>query len=119
MVKYASNTFHSLQVGFANELGTLCKNLGVDTDAVTRIFTSDTKLNISSAYLSSFLAFGGSWLPKDLRALTYRAKELDLKLPLLDAIAISNTEHVNRAFDGILLTGKRNTSLPGLKLQRR
>lgn len=117
MVKYTSNAFHALKVGFSNEMGTLCKNLGVDTEAVTRIFISDTRLNISPSYLSPGFAFGGSCLPKDLRALTYRAKELDLQLPLLESIATSNTEHVNRAVDGILQTGKRNISLLGLSFK--
>src|SRR5258707_14569144 len=98
-------------------MGTLCKYLGVDTEAVTRIFTSDTRLNISPAYLSPGFAFGGSCLPKDLRALTYRGKELDLQLPLLESIVASNTEHVNRAVDGILQTGKRNISLLGLSFK--
>ena len=109
MVKYVSNAFHALKVGFANEIGTLCKNLGVDAEAVTRIFTSDTKLNISPAYLSPGFAFGGSCLPKDLRALAYRAKELDLSLPLLESIVSSNAEHLERAVEMVLRAGKTMT----------
>jgi GDP-mannose 6-dehydrogenase len=117
MLKYVSNAFHALKVGFANEIGTLCKTLGVDTEAVTRIFTSDAKLNISSAYLSPGFAFGGSCLPKDLRALTHRAKELDLSLPLLESITPSNAEHVNRAVDAIVLSGKKKISVLGLSFK--
>lgn len=90
MVKYISNAFHAVKVTFANEVGSLCKQLGVDTEAVTKIYTSDTKLNVSSAYLSPGFAFGGSCLPKDVRALMYRAKELDVELPLLSAVLPSN-----------------------------
>ena len=117
MVKYVSNSFHALKVGFANEIGTLCKNLGVDTDAVTRIFTSDTKLNISPAYLSPGFAFGGSCLPKDLRALVCRAKEFDLSLPLLESVLHSNSEHVSRAVDAILRSGKKKVSVLGLSFK--
>jgi GDP-mannose 6-dehydrogenase len=117
MVKYVSNAFHALKVGFANEIGTLCKNLGVDTEAVTRIFTSDTKLNISSSYLSPGFAFGGSCLPKDLRALTYRAKELDLSLPLLGSISSSNSEHLERAVEMALQPGKARIAILGLSFK--
>jgi GDP-mannose 6-dehydrogenase len=117
MIKYASNMFHAVKVGFANEMGTLCKHLGIDTEAVTRVFTADTRLNISPAYLSPGFAFGGSCLPKDLRALSYRAKELDLKLPLLEALLPSNAEHLNRAVDAVLQTGKRQVSLLGLSFK--
>lgn len=117
MVKYASNVFHAVKVGFANEIGTLCKHLAVDTETVTKIFTSDTKLNVSSAYLSPGFAFGGSCLPKDLRSLKYRAKELDLRLPLLEALMPSNAEHVNRAVDAVLHTGKKKVSLLGLSFK--
>jgi GDP-mannose 6-dehydrogenase len=117
MVKYTSNVFHAVKVGFANEMGTLCKHLGVDTETVTRIFTSDTKLNISAAYLSPGCAFGGSCLSKDLRALAYRAKELDLSLPLLEALMPSNAEHLNRAVDAVLQTKRKKVSLLGLSFK--
>lgn len=117
MVKYVCNSFHALKVGFANEIGAICKQLSVDADAVTRIYTSDTRLNISKAYLTPGFAFGGSCLPKDLRALTYRAKELDIKLPLLESIMPSNNEHIERAVDAILRTGKRKVALLGLSFK--
>jgi len=106
-----------VKVGFANEMGTLCKHLGVDTETVTRIFLADAKLNISPAYLSPGFAFGGSCLPKDLRALGHRARELDLKLPLLEALIPSNVEHLNRAVDAVLRTHKKKISLLGLSFK--
>ena len=117
MVKYVSNVFHAVKVGFANEIGTLCKHLGVDSEAVTKIFTSDHKLNISPAYLSPGFAYGGSCLPKDLRAITHRAKELDLTLPLLEALTPSNAEHVNRAVDLVLRTNCRKIAMLGLSFK--
>ena len=117
MVKYVSNAFHAVKVSFANEVGTLCQHLGLDTNAVTRIYTSDTKLNISPAYLSPGFAFGGSCLPKDLRALSYRAKELDLALPLLDSVLRSNAMHVDRAVDAVLRTGKKKIAVLGLSFK--
>ncbi|MBZ5718766.1 MAG: UDP-glucose/GDP-mannose dehydrogenase family protein [Acidobacteriia bacterium] len=117
MVKYVSNAYHALKVGFANEIGTLCKHLGVDAQVVTSIFTSDTKLNISPTYLSPGFAFGGSCLPKDLRALGYRAKELDLSLPLLESILPSNQEHVDRAVEAVLHTKKKRVSVLGLSFK--
>jgi GDP-mannose 6-dehydrogenase len=117
MVKYVSNVYHAVKVGFANEIGTLCKNLGVDTQKVTEIFTSDHKLNISPAYLFPGFAFGGSCLPKDLRAITYRAKELDLSLPLLEALTASNVEHVNRAVEAVLQTNRRKVAMLGLSFK--
>jgi len=117
MVKYVSNTFHALKADFANEIGTLCKHLNVDTESVARIFTSDSKLNVSAAYLSPGFAFGGSCLPKDLRALNYRAKELDLYLPLLDSIERSNSQHLERAAEMILQTGKTKIAVLGVSFK--
>jgi GDP-mannose 6-dehydrogenase len=117
MVKYFSNCYHALKVGFANEMGTMCKHLGVDAQAVTTIFTSDTKLNISPAYLSPGFAFGGSCLPKDLRAIIYKAKELDLKLPVLESLMPSNAEHIDRAVDMVMSTGKKKIAQLGLSFK--
>ena len=117
MVKYLSNAFHAVKVVFANEVGTLAKNLGVDAEAVTEIFTSDTRLNISPAYLSPGFAFGGSCLPKDVRALTYRAKELDLRLPLLESLLPSNLEHIDRAVEAVIGTGKKKIAQLGLSFK--
>jgi GDP-mannose 6-dehydrogenase len=117
MAKYASNAFHALKISFSNEIGTLCKVLDVDAAEMTRIFLSDTKLNASSAYLQPGFAFGGSCLPKDLRALNYRAKERDLHLPLLQSILASNTEHLSRAVAAVLQSGKRHVSVLGLSFK--
>ena len=117
MVKYLSNAFHAVKVTFANEVGTLCKSLGVDAQAVTEIFTSDTRLNISAAYLSPGFAFGGSCLPKDVRALTYKAKEPDLKLPMLESLLPSNSEHVERAVEAVMRTNKRKVAQLGLSFK--
>lgn len=117
MVKYVSNTWHAVKVAFANETGTLAKELGVDAEALIEIFTADNKLNISSAYLKPGFAFGGSCLPKDIRALTYRAKELDLSLPLFESILFSNEDHLQRALDMILATGKRKIAVLGLSFK--
>src|SRR6267378_1217329 len=117
MVKYVCNAFHAVKVGFANEFGVLAKQLGVDTEEVTKIFTSDTSLNISPAYLSPGFAFGGSCLPKDLRALVHCAKENDLRVPLLESILPSNTEHIERVVENILRTGKRKIGVLGLSFK--
>jgi GDP-mannose 6-dehydrogenase len=117
MVKYVCNAFHAVKIGFANEVGTLCKSLGVDAEAVTKIYTADTKLNISPAYLSPGFAFGGSCLPKDLRAVSHRAKELDLELPLLESVLPSNTQHIDRAVDIVLRTNKKKISFLGLSFK--
>lgn len=117
MAKYLSNAFHAVKVTFANEVGTLCKHLNVDAQAVTEIFTSDTRLNISRAYLSPGFAFGGSCLPKDVRALTYKAKELDLKLPMMESLLPSNAEHVERAVEAVMRTNKKKIAQLGLSFK--
>ncbi|MGA7795787.1 MAG: nucleotide sugar dehydrogenase [Candidatus Acidiferrales bacterium] len=117
MVKYVSNTYHAVKVAFANEIGTLCRHLRVDTKAVTRIFLSDNILNISKAYLSPGFAFGGSCLPKDLRGLTYRARELDIVLPLLQGVLPSNYEHIERAAELVMSTKKKKLALLGLSFK--
>ena len=105
------------KIGFANEMGTMCKHLGVDAQAVTKIFTSDTKLNISAAYLSPGFAFRWVVSAEDLRAITYKAKDLDLKLPLLESLMVSNAEHLNRAVDMVLSTGKKKIAQLGLSFK--
>ncbi len=117
MVKYVCNAWHAVKVSFANEIGTLAKELGVDAEAVTEIFTADTKLNISPTYLKPGFAFGGSCLPKDVRALSYRAKELDLNLPLFQSILASNEEHLDRAVEMVLTTGKKKIAVLGLSFK--
>jgi GDP-mannose 6-dehydrogenase len=117
MIKYACNAFHALKVSFANEIGTVAKRLGVDSEGVTRIFLSDSRLNISPIYLSPGFAFGGSCLPKDLKALNYKARELDLHLPLIESILASNDQHIDRAADWILQTKKRRVGMLGLSFK--
>jgi GDP-mannose 6-dehydrogenase len=117
MIKYCCNAFHALKVAFANEMGAVCAAMGVDSDTVADIFKSDKRLNISTAYLTPGFAFGGSCLPKDLRALTYCFRELDLKMPLLESILPSNGEHIDRAFDSILSLGKRKVGILGLSFK--
>src|SRR5713101_4456054 len=117
MVKYVCNAWHAAKVAFANEVGTLAKGLGVDAEAVTEIFTADDKLNISPKYLKPGFAFGGSCLPKDVRALTYRARELSLKLPLFESLMPSNEEHLKRAVELVLDAGKKNVAILGLSFK--
>lgn len=102
MIKYCCNAFHALKIAFANEVGALATRLCVSPFEVMETLCRDERLNISAAYLKPGFAFGGSCLPKDLRALTYRAMRLDLKLPLLESILPSNQRHLERAVDQVL-----------------
>jgi GDP-mannose 6-dehydrogenase len=117
MIKYASNAFHALKITFANELGVFCKRLGVDGTKVLDVFCQDQKLNISSAYLRPGFAFGGSCLPKDLRALLYKAKELDIESPVLRSILQSNDNHIEEAYRLIRRTGKKRVAVIGLSFK--
>ena len=117
MVKYVCNTFHAVKISFANEIGTLCQQLDADALAVMKIFMSDTRLNISRAYLTPGFAFGGSCLPKDVRALVSAAKQLDLNLPLLGAIMPSNQAHLERAVEAVLATKSKRIGVLGLSFK--
>src|SRR6266436_7622378 len=117
MVKYVCNAFHALKVTFANEIGTVCRQLDVDALAVMKIFMSDTRLNISCAYLTPGFAFGGSCLPKDIRALVSSAKQLDLDLPVLRAIIPSNQAHLERAVEAVLATKCKKIGVVGLSFK--
>jgi GDP-mannose 6-dehydrogenase len=117
MTKYADNSFHGLKIAFANELGAVCRALGLDSHEVMEIFLADTKLNVSPAYLRPGFAFGGSCLPKDLRGLVYAARRADVEVPLLSHVLPSNDEHLRRAFDLVAAAGKRKVGLFGLSFK--
>jgi len=114
MAKYVSNAFHALKIAFANEIGDVCETLGADVNEVMRVFLMDRKLNISEAYLRPGFAFGGSCLPKDLRALTYAARSADLAVPLLSQILPSNDRQIQQGVGRVLATRRRRVGILGL-----
>ncbi|MFB7513274.1 nucleotide sugar dehydrogenase [Streptomyces sp. NPDC056144] len=116
-IKYADNAFHGLKIGFANELGAVCRALGVDSHQVIDVFLADHKLNISPAYLRPGFAFGGSCLPKDLRSLVHAAQRADVSVPILSHVLPSNADHLQRAVDLVERTGKRRVGLFGLSFK--
>ena len=117
MLKYIDNSWHALKVTFANEVGRLCKAMGIDGRLAMRMFCQDTKLNISTTYLRPGFAFGGSCLPKDVRALTYQGRLLDVDTPVLSSILSSNQLHIAHALGMIQTTGRRRVGLLGLSFK--
>lgn len=117
MLKYVNNSFHALKVAFANEIGQICKTMGIDSHAVMDLFVRDTKLNISPAYFRPGYAYGGSCLPKDLSALAYEAQKRDLHLPVLSNIQASNRRHIEFGIRLVQRTGKKKIGLLGLSFK--
>jgi len=117
MVKYTGNAFHALKITFANEIGNLCKRMGLDGRQVMDVFCRDVKLNVSAAYLQPGFAFGGSCLPKDIRALLHKAKDLDMEPPVLRAILVSNDAQVEEAYRLIKKTGRKKIGVLGLSFK--
>jgi GDP-mannose 6-dehydrogenase len=112
--KYVDNAFHALKVGFANEVGALSVEFGIDSHQLMEIFKSDRKLNISEAYLTPGFCFGGSCLPKDLRALVHRAKGSHVDVPILESVLRSNEAHFRRTYELLTANGRRRVGLFGL-----
>jgi GDP-mannose 6-dehydrogenase len=117
MVKYADNNFHAVKVTFANEIGAICKNLGIDSHEVMDIFCRDKKLNLSPYYLRPGFAFGGSCLPKDVNALLYQSKLMDLEVPLLRSLLESNEEQIERVASRIIAFERKNIGFLGFSFK--
>jgi GDP-mannose 6-dehydrogenase len=117
MIKYASNTWHALKVTFANEIGNLCRRLEIDSHEVMDIFCRDQKLNLSSYYMKPGFAFGGSCLPKDVRAMQYRAKEVDVDMPVIQSILPSNDRQIKLAIDEVVDLGKKRVGILGFSFK--
>src|SRR5690606_26735878 len=117
LVKYTDNTWHALKVAFGNEIGNICKAAGVDSHDLMKVFFADTKLNISNAYLLPGFAFGGSCLPKDVRAINAYAVQNDVEAPLLRSLMPSNKQQIERALNWVLGYGKRNVGFLGFSFK--
>ncbi len=117
MIKYVDNCWHALKIGFANEIGNICKSFSIDAHAVMKAFCEDKKLNISPAYLMPGFAFGGSCLPKDLRALTYKARTQDLELPIMTSILPSNELQISRGLRLVMESGHNRVGVLGFSFK--